>query len=397
MRRDNTSLLNVISIISKTDRMIQIACFAVSIMPNQTFENNLKTKIYNNNTDVITWLSMGVGMLMIQILLGGITRLTGSGLSITEWKPLMGALPPLSDEAWKHSFEKYQQIAQFKRVNSHFNLPDYKAIFFWEWLHREWARLMGLVFIVPFVVFLIKKKINHKMVWPMVILFLLGGLQGAIGWIMVKSGLNDTNIAVDHIRLAIHFISALFLLAYLVWFTLKVSIPLSQIVYSPQLKQLNLVLLILLFFQLIYGAFMAGTHAALSAPTWPDMNGVLIPAGIMAANGTLWYNLHSDPITIQFIHRTLAYVIGTLVIIWFFRAGKTPTDLWLYKFRWVPLIFVAVQIILGILALLNSMFKTAIYYSVIHQFTGMLLLTSILITLFLCAKRTKRRSTRPIT
>lgn len=142
-----------------------------------------------NNPAVTLWLSAGIVMLLIQIILGGVTRLTGSGLSITEWKPLLGALPPLNDHTWQQSFGKYQQIAQFKKVNSDFNLSDYKSIFFWEWLHREWARLMGLVFVIPFIAFIIQKKIDRKMIGPLAILFLLGGLQGAIGWIWYKAAL----------------------------------------------------------------------------------------------------------------------------------------------------------------------------------------------------------------
>ncbi len=325
-------------------------------------------------------------MLMIQILLGGITRLTGSGLSITEWKPLMGALPPLSHAEWLQSFEKYKQIAQFKQLNSNFTLSDYQAIFFWEWLHREWARLMGLVFIIPFIVFILKKKLNSKMVLPLIVLFLLGGLQGAIGWLMVKSGLNDTDTRVDHIRLAVHFMCALLLLTYLVWFILRLRTPVTQIQSAPKVKRLNVILLCLLFFQLIYGAFMAGTHAALNAPTWPDINGIYIPAG-MVANGNFWYNLYSDPLTIQFIHRGLAYVIGIITIIWFVQCGKVLRGTWLYKMRWAPLLLVAAQITLGILALINSMFKIAIFYSVIHQFTGMLLLISLVVTFYLSKRK----------
>ena len=223
----------------------------------------------------------------------------------------------------------------------------------------------------------------------MVILFLLGGLQGAIGWIMVQSGLNDSDIGVDHIRLAIHFICALFLLVYLVWFTLMVSVPAKEIIYTPKLKRLNIILLILLFVQLIYGAFMAGTHAALNAPTWPDINGLYIPTG-MFANGGLWHNLYFQPLAIQFVHRTLAYLIGILVIVWFYKAwNRTSSASLLFRFSRVPLLLVIVQITLGVLALLNSMYKTSIYYSVVHQFMGMLLLTSLVVTLFLSKKRRK--------
>jgi cytochrome c oxidase assembly protein subunit 15 len=180
--------------------------------------------------------------------------------------------------------------------------------------------------------------------------------------------------------------SAIILMAYLLWFTLKVRIPAAEVLHLPKLKSLNIVLLILLFFQLIYGAFMAGTHAALSAPTWPDINGAYAPAGLLP-NGKVWVDLYTNPITIQFIHRSLAYLIVVITMIWFFIAGKTPAGSWLSTFSRVPLLLVFAQITLGILAILNSMLTSAIYYSVIHQFIGMLLLTSFIITLFLSSKK----------
>ncbi|HEY0610399.1 MAG TPA: COX15/CtaA family protein, partial [Chitinophaga sp.] len=226
------------------------------------------------NRPVAIWLFTGVGMIIIQVLLGGITRLTGSGLSITEWQPVLGALPPMTEQAWQAAFDKYKEIAQFKYVNSHFTLSDFKSIYFWEWLHRDWARLMGIVFALPFIYFVAKKKINRSMVQPMLILFLLGALQGAIGWIMVKSGLNEENLYVSHIRLAIHFIAALLLLCYVLWFALKLSTPAKEMLYTPSLRKLNIWLLVLLTLQLVYGAFMAGLHAAMAASTWPDINGM---------------------------------------------------------------------------------------------------------------------------
>src|SRR5215475_5432448 len=139
----------------------------------------------SSSRPVAIWLLIGIGMLVIQVLLGGITRLTGSGLSITEWKPIMGALPPMNDQQWNEAFDKYKQIAQYKYINSSFTLSDFKSIFFWEWFHRLWARLIGVVFIIPFVIFLIQKRFKEKMIRPLIILFLLGALQGLVGWIMV--------------------------------------------------------------------------------------------------------------------------------------------------------------------------------------------------------------------
>ncbi|TCC81686.1 COX15/CtaA family protein, partial [Pedobacter hiemivivus] len=167
-----------------------------------------------DNKQIATWLYFGAGTIIIQILLGGITRLTGSGLSITEWQPLLGTIPPLNQSAWQTSFDKYKEIAQFHIVNSHFTLEDYKSIFFWEWLHRNWARFIGIAFLFPLIYFLIRKKIEKKLLFSLLFLFILGLLQAIIGWIMVKSGLNDINIKVNHIRLSIHFVAALILLCY---------------------------------------------------------------------------------------------------------------------------------------------------------------------------------------
>jgi cytochrome c oxidase assembly protein subunit 15 len=137
---------------------------------------------------VAIWLLIGVGMIVIQVLLGGITRLTGSGLSITEWKPILGVIPPMNDEAWQKAFDQYKQIGQYKHLNFDFTLGDFKFIYFWEWFHRVWARFMGLVFLIGFIYFLVTRRFKKEMILPMVLLFLLGALQGAIGWIMVKSG-----------------------------------------------------------------------------------------------------------------------------------------------------------------------------------------------------------------
>src|SRR3954451_12721544 len=170
---------------------------------------------------VANWIFLGVGMLIVQVLLGGITRLTGSGLSITEWKPIMGAMPPVNENEWQQAFSKYQQIAQYKYLNTHFTLSNFKFIFFWEWFHRLWARLIGVVFLIPFVWFLWKKYFKSWMIVPLVILFLLGALQGAVGWIMVSSGLNENDVYVSHIRLAVHFMAAMVLISYALIFGLK--------------------------------------------------------------------------------------------------------------------------------------------------------------------------------
>lgn len=334
------------------------------------------------NRPVAIWLLVGAGMIIIQVLLGGITRLTGSGLSITEWQPILGTLPPMNEKAWQEAFEKYQQIAQFKYINSHFTLSDFKSIYFWEWFHRDWGRLMGVVFIIPFVYFLVKKKINRSMIHPMIILFLLGGLQGIIGWVMVQSGIGTDLVYVSHIRLAVHFIAALILLCYVVWFALKITVPQNQLSYAPAAKSLNVWLLVLLTIQLVYGAFMAGTHAALAAPTWPSINGMWWPADYMLTQGSFSADITHNLISIQFIHRNLAYLITILVFWWTFKVSRLPQTSTLYKLRFMSLVLVIIQVTLGVLALLNSVNDYKLLYSILHQFVGILLLLSLLITYY---------------
>lgn len=342
----------------------------------------METSSLRKNRPVAIWLYIGAGMIIIQVLLGGITRLTGSGLSITEWQPILGALPPLNEKAWQEAFEKYQQIAQYKYVNSGFTLSDFKSIYFWEWFHRDWARLMGLVFLFPFIYFVLTKKINRSMIHPMIILFLLGALQGIIGWVMVQSGIGTSLLYVSHIRLAIHFIAALILLCYVVWFALKITVPASSLSYTPAGKNLNVLILVLLTIQLIFGAFMAGAHAALAAPTWPSINGMWWPWEYMFTQGDFMTDITNNLISIQFIHRNLAYLIMILVIWYTFRIAKLPVERPLYKMRFVPLIIVLVQVVLGVLALVNSINSSKLVLSIVHQFVGILLLLSLVINYY---------------
>ncbi|MEP7259477.1 MAG: COX15/CtaA family protein, partial [Flavitalea sp.] len=223
------------------------------------------------------WILTGVVMLLIQVALGGITRLTGSGLSITEWNIITGALPPLSEQQWLTEFAKYKQTPQFQLLNIDFTIADFKFIFFWEWLHRFWARLIGIVFITGFVYLVARKKLNREMQKPLLILFLLGALQGAIGWIMVASGLTGDAVYVKPTRLALHFVFALGLIAYAFWFLLQLRIPENQKAVNPGIRRFTAGMLCLLALQLVFGALMAGHKAATAAPTWPDINGAIFP------------------------------------------------------------------------------------------------------------------------
>lgn len=341
---------------------------------------------------VAIWLLVGVAMIIIQVLLGGITRLTGSGLSITEWKPIMGALPPMNETDWNEAFEKYKQIAQFKYVNAHFTLGDFKFIFFWEWFHRVWARLIGVLFLVPFVIFIIQKRFKKEMISPMIILFLLGALQGLVGWIMVQSGLEDSELLyVSHYKLAIHFILALGLLCYTLWFAFQLLIPEAQLVVNKALRNFALWIVGILTLQLIYGAFMAGLKAAVYAPTWPDINGEFFPSLVYSQGNRKFQGLSfltDNPFIVHFIHRTLGYILTILIFAWWMKARKVNGPDLFNKIRSIPLLIVIVQVILGVFTVLNPLHATTfLWLGVAHQFVAMLLLLSMIMIIYVVRNR----------
>ena len=345
-------------------------------------------EVNKSSKAVAIWLLVGVGMIVIQVLLGGITRLTESGLSITEWKPVTGALPPLNDIAWQAEFDRYKVTDQFKYVHQNFTLSEFKSIFFWEWFHRVWARLMGMVFLVGFLYFLLKKKFKQEMIIPMIVLFLLGAVQGAIGWLMVKSGLLPEKYFVGHVELATHFIAALGLLSYTLWFALGLLVAPKTVVVNSALQKFLAAILFVLFVQLVYGAFMAGMHAAIAAPTWPDINGKMIPA-VMNELTPIAKNYAYNSITIHFIHRGLAYLLFVLILAWWWKAKTINLNPWFIRLRHTLLLLVTFQVILGIATVLNATYPSRlVLLGVAHQFTAMLLVMVVVGLLYIVRKNT---------
>ncbi len=351
----------------------------------------------NQSKPVAVWLLAGVFLIIVQIILGGITRLTDSGLSITEWQPILGTIPPTSHAEWQKAFDEYKQIAQFKHLHSYFTLEDFKSIYFWEWFHRVWGRLIGVVFLIPFIIFLFTKSFSKEMVKPLLILFLLGGLQGLIGWIMVQSGLNDENLYVSHIRLAIHFIVALVLLVYTFWFALQLLIQPNQQFENTSAKNFLLILIGLLVLQLVYGAFMAGLRAATSAPTWPSINGQYFPdlrGGYTGRKESFASSLVNNPIAVHFIHRNLAYIISVLIIVWTFLLKSAKGGKLFLWGKWLPFVLVLLQVLLGIFAVLTSPTKVPQkwgqfeWFALLHQFVAMLLLLSLVFSFYLMQRKT---------
>jgi cytochrome c oxidase assembly protein subunit 15 len=338
---------------------------------------------------VSNWILIGVFMLLIQVVLGGITRLTGSGLSITEWNVVTGFIPPLNEHHWMVEFEKYRQTPQYQLLNADFTLPDFKFIFFWEWFHRFWARLIGVVFVVGFVYLLAKQYLKKDMVKPLLILFLLGALQGVIGWIMVASGLTGDAIYVKPTRLALHFVFALALIAYAFWYALELKLDKKDRVHDAGLYKWSWWLTGLLLLQLAFGALMAGHKAATAAPTWPTINGQWVP-GSMLHDKPVLLNFIENKITIHFVHRTLAYLLLLLVIMYSMKIFRKRISSRVFKtFGRLPLLLVLLQVLLGILSVIYS---TSIvpqrwgafeWMAQCHQVVGMLLFLSLVAMLYL--------------
>jgi heme a synthase len=255
------------------------------------------------------WLAAIAALIVAMILVGGATRLTDSGLSITEWQPILGAVPPLSEADWSQAFEAYQKIPEYTEIKRGMSLGDFRTIYWWEWAHRFLGRLIGAAFFVPFVVFWLAGYIPRTLLPRLIGLFVLGGLQGAVGWYMVKSGLVDRT-DVSQYRLATHFGVALLILGYTLWllFGLGREPQASRSEASRAQVWVAGLILALIFVQLLAGALVAGLDAGMGFNTWPLINGAVAPPGLGEASP--WYlNLFENPLTVQFDHRMLGYAV----------------------------------------------------------------------------------------
>lgn len=298
------------------------------------------------------WLYSMASFVLLMVVVGGITRLTESGLSITSWKPISGILPPLNDAEWQAEFEAYKQIPQYTVLNNWMSLDDFKYIFFWEYLHRLLGRILGVLFLVPFLVFLVQKRFTPQLAWPLFGLFILGGFQGLLGWWMVSSGLTELT-SVSQYRLAAHLTAASLLFIALVYVPRSLEPGRAGGYVRPFHLQSAAILLALLILQIAAGAFVAGIDAGMGYNTWPLMDGAIIPSGLGAMQ-PLWRNLFENALTVQFIHRGLAYLIIAYIglLLWRqYRAGGFSE-----VHGWLPRIgiLVLVQVALGIVTLLNA-------------------------------------------
>jgi cytochrome c oxidase assembly protein subunit 15 len=317
------------------------------------------------------WLMTIAALIAIMVLVGGATRLTESGLSIVEWKPLTGTLPPLTQEQWTQAFEGYKTIPQYRELNAGMSLDEFKTIFWWEWSHRLLGRVIGVAYLVPFLYFLWRGALSTDLRRRLWIIFGLGALQGAVGWWMVASGLTQ-RVEVSQLRLATHLVLALLIYAAIVW-TLRRLGPRRPSVASSRLKITSVALLVLTFVQLYLGALVAGLRAGRVYNTWPDIDGALIPSmARLLFEEPWWRNLFENTLTVQFEHRMVAYTLFVLAVLHAAdalrsRAGTAVSNgaLWLAA-------AITLQAVLGILTLLH---QVPILLALTHQAVAIVVLT----------------------
>ena len=336
------------------------------------------------NKSVIIWLLSGCVLVFVMVVVGGITRLTNSGLSMTDWHLVTDTFPPLTEAKWQETFEQYKQFPEYQKINIHndFTLSDYKFIYFWEWFHRFIGRVIGLVFIIPFVYFLIKKKIDKATLGKCYILLGMGALQGFFGWFMVKSGLVD-NPDVSHFRLSLHLTFAFLTFAYTLWVALDLIYPERNEALLPLRKWARIALVFLLI-QIVYGGFVAGLNAGLIHNHWPLMSdGQWLHDSVLLEKDSWLLRLTEGKSGVQFVHRTLAYVVVGLMVLLYYKAQKFTLSTQQKIGLNTLVLVVLLQFTLGVLTLL---YGVPLWLGLIHQVVAFFLLATMTYTLHRLSK-----------
>ncbi len=344
-------------------------------------ESSARKSVYP--TAVKVWLVTGLFMILMQVVIGGITRLTGSGLSITKWEIITGTLPPMNGQQWEEAFDLYKSTPQYQKINEGMSLSEFKFIYFWEYFHRLWARLMGFVFIIPFMIFLFKGWLDRPLLRRLGVVILLAAVVASFGWIMVASGLIERPW-VNAYKLTMHLSLALILFSYLLWTTFKVIHPDPEVINTKVLKSGALVILIVLSLQIILGGIVSGMKAALFYPTWPDMHGEIIPSVLFdPAQWTTDNFIHYDSTPfmaalVQSFHRFTAYLLVIIGLWYFFRGINASIPRLFKRSLFVFMGLLIIQVLLGIFTLINSIGVVPVGLGVLHQGVALLLLAIVL-------------------
>jgi len=334
------------------------------------------------------WLLAVAALIAIMVLVGGATRLTESGLSIVEWKPVTGALPPLTEAQWTQAFEGYKTIPQYRELNAGMSLSEFKTIFWWEWSHRLLGRVIGAVYLLPFLFFLWRGMLGTELKRRLWLIFGLGALQGAVGWWMVASGLTQ-RVEVSQYRLATHLVLALLIFAAIVWTLRRLTDRPQRPAANKRLKITSVALLALVFLQLYFGALVAGLRAGRVYNTWPDIDGAFIPsAARLFFEDPWWRNLFDNTLTVQFEHRMTAYALLVLAVLHAIDAVAARAGTMVVRGGWWLVAAITLQATLGILTLLH---QVPIDLALTHQAVAIVVLTlSIFQAERLVARRTER-------
>lgn len=330
-----------------------------------------------DNKKVIYWLLTGCFLIFIMVVVGGITRLTHSGLSISNYKLISGTIPPMNDVEWQEAFNLYKQYPEYQKLNNQFTLQDFKDIYFWEWFHRVIGRFIGLVFFIPFLYFLIKKQLSKATIKKSIVLLCLGAFQGFLGWYMVKSGLVD-NPDVSHYRLAAHLTTAFITFAYTFWVALDLMFPHKKDVNKAFRNLIRLGLAILLL-QIIYGAFVAGLDAGFIHNHWPMMSEGKFMHQTVYIEQSPWYkNFIKGKSGVQFVHRILAYIVVAFILLIWKKSKKLNLTTNQAKGINVLLIILAIQFLLGVFTIL---LQVPVWLGVAHQIGAFFLLSAMTFTM----------------
>jgi len=334
------------------------------------------------NKYVVYWLLTGCFLIFVMVLVGGITRLTHSGLSISDYKLIQGTIPPMNEQEWQEAFELYKQYPEYQKLNNHFGIEEFKDIYFWEWLHRVIGRFIGVVFMIPFFYFLVSKKLDKPTIKKCLILLFMGGFQGFLGWYMVKSGLVDRP-DVSHFRLAAHLTTAFLTFAYSLWVALDLIYPERKKI-NKNIRNLVRAGLVVLLLQIIWGAFVAGLDAGFIHNHWPLMSeGKLIHQTVYIEQQPVIKNFFEGKSGVQFVHRYLAYiVVGFIALIWFKTRKITTTPLQEKGLK-VLLALVLLQFLLGVLTLI---YAVPLWLGIAHQIGAFFLLAAMTFALHRFAK-----------
>ena len=363
----------------------------VSELETKSVNANIKTGIIGraeHNSDraqIRFWLNCLSVLLVFMILVGGLTRLTDSGLSITEWKPIFGALPPISDQSWNIEFEKYKLIPEYIMQNSGMSLSEFKIIYWWEWGHRQLGRIIGLVWLAGFSWLLLSKKIPVGWTVRFLMLGALGGFQGAIGWWMVSSGLSNDMLDVASYRLAIHLGIAFIILGFILWYTFTMTLSEADLLSRQRTREQSMLskstgLMHLVFLQILLGALVAGIDAGRNYIDWPLMAGGFLPPDLFALE-PIWRNFFEDDGLVQFIHRISGYILFLFAIyVWF--SSRKSGNLDIKKAINLVMVIIFLQMVIGVITVMNS---SPWHIAIFHQFGAIVLWYAVIRARFLAA------------